>query len=158
MPKTQKPSIERHENATPTLEEALFVNLKSIIRKHVAETHWLTLPVYLTLVDEPSEVIWHLRLDSLDRNFQLLQVSSEATMRFPVEVFAAPTLYPDEMVPEDKFVQVYSELIPVGNGLNWVSSDVHPMHIIAEIEAIQKQNFEVLGWRRYDWAEQPAMQ
>lgn len=128
-------------------------NFKDHILKGLEEAKHaeLPLPLYITIIDSPSDSRVQLRANSYNSGLEVLSGAADKPFEYPLDVFISRRLYPDELEAHEKFVVMNIQLSKAQNVIgDWMHSSVYPMVLVPAIREEMLQNYAVLGWRRTD--------
>jgi hypothetical protein len=137
-------------NANPRSRADSFKNhiLKGL---EEAQHAGLPLPLYITIIDSPSDSRVQLRANSYNSDLEILSGAADQPFEYPLDVFISWRLYPDEMEADEKFVVMNIELSKAQNVIgDWMHSTRYPMVLVPALREEMLQNYDVLGWRRTD--------
>jgi len=123
--------------------EALLRNLNRVT-KIVFEEMWVSLPFYVTIVDDPGSTI-RLRLDKPGEAYTLLASLPDQPLQFPVDMFIAEKLYPDLLISGDHYVAMHANMQEVGDGMVAIGIQTLPMLINEENGRELRKSCETLG-------------
>lgn len=111
----------------------------------------LPLPLYITIIDSPSNFRVVLRANSYNSNLELISGAADQPFEYPLDVFISRRLYPDELEADEQFVVMNIQLSKGQNVIgDWMHSTAYPMLLVPALRDEMLQNYGVLGWRRTD--------
>lgn len=116
-----------------------------------AKSAGLPLPLYITIIDSPSDSRVVLRANSYNSNLELISGAADQPFKYPLDVFISRRPYPDELEANEQFVVMNIQLSKAQNVIgDWMHSTAYPMLLVPALRDEMLQNYGVLGWRRTD--------
>lgn len=116
-----------------------------------AKSAGLPLPLYITIIDAPSDFRVVLRANSYNSNLKLISGPADQPFEYPLDVFISRRLYPVELEANEQFVVMNIELSKAQNVIgDWMHSTAYPMLLVPALRDEMLQNYGILGWRRTD--------
>lgn len=111
----------------------------------------LPLPLYITVIDSPTNSRVQLRADSYTSNLQLLSGATDRPFEYPLDVFISRRLYPEELEANEVVVAMVIQLSKAqSKNADWMHSTRHPMPLVPALREKMLENYAVLGWRRFE--------
>ena len=96
-----------------------------------AKSAGLPLPLYITIIDAPSDFRVVLRANSYNSNLELISGAADQPFEYPLDVFISRRLYPVELEANEQFVVMNIQLSKAQNVIgDWMHSTAYPMLLV----------------------------
>lgn len=116
-----------------------------------AKSAGLPLPLYITIIDSPSDYRVVLKANSYNSNLELILGAADQPFEYPLDVFISSRLYPDELEADEQFVVMDIQLSKAQDAFgDWMHSNAYPMLLVPARRDEMLENYDTLGWRRPD--------
>jgi hypothetical protein len=116
-----------------------------------AKNAGLPLPLYITIIDSPSDSRVVLRATSYSSDLEIVSGAADQPFEYPLDVFIFQQLYSDELAANELFVVMNIQLSKAQDEIgDWMNSTAYPMFLAPALRDEMLQNYAVLGWRRTD--------